>query len=110
MDTLARLIADQRERDRVQDAALRRAETAEAKLRERSTYLAVLEHKLKFPLALLRGWSDILAERWQELPVEVRTDALHIVADLTRAMGGTVTAQRRDGRGSTLLVTLPLAS
>lgn len=55
MGLLARLIADQGERDRARKAAVQRADAAEARLRDRATFLAVAEHKLKSPLALMRG-------------------------------------------------------
>ncbi len=62
MEMLARLIANQWERDRVHAQALHRAETAEERLRQRAAFLAEAEHKLKSPLTVIRGWSDMLAE------------------------------------------------
>lgn len=84
LERLARLIAEQWERDRLLDDAVRRANDAEAALRARATYLAMAEHKLKSPLALLRGWSDILVESWQELPAEVIEEALQTLQEASR--------------------------
>jgi signal transduction histidine kinase len=62
MMMLARLIADQWERDRRHDAALNRAAQAEERLRQRASFLAEAEHKLKSPLTVLRGWSELLTD------------------------------------------------
>lgn len=81
MAMLARLIADQWHRDQIHQAALDRAEAAETRLRERATFLAVAEHKLKSPLFVLRGWSDILVDQWDEVSTQVRGEALRDMSD-----------------------------
>ena len=84
MALLARLMADQWERDRVRYAAVLRADEAEARMRQRASFLAVAEHKLKSPLALLRGWSDLLVDQWPEMEDEVRNEALQTMQEASR--------------------------
>ena len=79
MHMLARLISDQWERDNVRVAAVERAETAEARLEERAVFLAEAEHKLKSPITLVKGWSELLAKRWEGLPPETRLTAIETI-------------------------------
>jgi signal transduction histidine kinase len=102
MGLLARLIADQWERDRLQKAAVLRAETAEATLRERAMFLAVAEHKLKSPLALLRGWTDLLAANWEELPPQVRGEAVRTMQEAARDAVRQVNEMLDEARGAVL--------
>lgn len=102
MGLLARLIADQWERDRAYTAAVRRAREAEERLRERATFLAVAEHKLMSPLALVRGWCDFLADGWNEMPADVRADALTTVRDASRVAVGQVREMLLEARAEVL--------
>jgi signal transduction histidine kinase len=102
MGLLARLIADQWERDRVRDAAVRRAEVAETRLREHAMFLAVAEHKLKSPLALLRGWSDLLVENSDKLPPEVRAEALQTMQEASKDAVRQVNQMLDEARGAVL--------
>ncbi len=76
MHLFARLIADQWERDRAHQRLVQRTRTAENRIRNRAMFLAEAEHKLKTPLTILRGWSDMLAEHWADMSEENRTAAL----------------------------------
>jgi signal transduction histidine kinase len=75
MDMFARLIADQWQRDKEHADAEQRASHAEQRLKERVMFLAEAEHKLKSPLTILRGWTDLLSEGWREFDDETRAKA-----------------------------------
>ncbi len=62
MEVFARLISDQRERDRRTRLAEDHAQFVERRLSQRAMFLAVAEHKLKSPLTAILGWSSMLHE------------------------------------------------
>lgn len=76
MNLFARLIADQWERDRVHEILVERTKSAERRMRSRAMFLAEAEHKLKTPLTILRGWSDMLAENWDAISEDDRSKAI----------------------------------
>ncbi len=84
MRLLAQLIGDQWERDRHHADAIARAEAAENRLRERAVFLAEVEHQLKSPLTVIRGWSELLVQDWASLDDEQRANAAHTVLDASR--------------------------
>jgi signal transduction histidine kinase len=85
MAMLGRLIADQWKRDRRAAEDQRRAEAAEAAIRDRDRFLAVAEHQLKTPLMVLQGWSAVLADEWEVVPGETRQVALLDMRDAAAA-------------------------
>jgi signal transduction histidine kinase len=57
--------------------ASRRADAAEERLRARAEFLAVAEHKLKTPLAILTGWARTLQR--DGLPSQMREKGLEVI-------------------------------
>jgi signal transduction histidine kinase len=108
MTLLGRLLADQWQRDLSHVAALRRAEAAEERLRERATFLAVAEHKLKTPLCVLQSWSAILADDWAEVPEDVRSTALEDMRDSSIEAARQVDEMLQEARGQALATQLDL--
>ena len=84
MRLLAQLIGAQWVRDRNHADAIVRAETAENRLRERAVFLAQVEHQLKSPLTVIRGWSELLVQDWASLDDQQRADAARTVLDAAR--------------------------
>jgi signal transduction histidine kinase len=67
MKLLARLMADQVDRDRAIERERARATAAEARTRDRALLMAAAEHKVKTPLTVVAGLASTLAGRWDEI-------------------------------------------
>jgi signal transduction histidine kinase len=65
------------------DAARRRADDAEARLRDQALLFAEAEHKLKTSLGIVAGWARTLDDRWDELSEEIRREAVTTVRRTT---------------------------
>jgi signal transduction histidine kinase len=65
------------------DAAGRRADDAEARLRDQALLFAEAEHKLKTSLGVVAGWARTLDDRWDELSVEQRRYAVTTIRRTT---------------------------
>jgi K+-sensing histidine kinase KdpD len=102
MRMLARLIADQWRRDREYSKAQRRAEQAEERLRQRALFLAEAEHKLKTPLTIIRGWSDLLSDDWDDLPEPQRKKAISTIHDASLKAGAQVDQLLHEARSEVL--------
>ncbi len=73
-DQLAALVAADEARRRADDRAAswsRQHDALAETLQERTEFLAVAQHKLKTPLAIVAGWASTL-ERWDRLGVDER--------------------------------------
>jgi signal transduction histidine kinase len=65
------------------DAEGRRAQGLEARLRDQALLFAEAEHKLKTSLGIVAGWARTLDDRWDELPHEVRREAVATIRRTT---------------------------
>lgn len=79
MKLFARLIADQWDRDQLRAEAEQRAQNAEERLRSRALFFAEAEHKLKSPLTLISGWSEVLDGGWNDFSEEQLSDAIKTI-------------------------------
>jgi signal transduction histidine kinase len=78
MEHLAHLVAEHVVRQQTA-ATERRAEVAEETLRARAVFLAQTEHELKVPLTVIEGMARTLAQDWESLTVEERSEFLDTV-------------------------------
>jgi signal transduction histidine kinase len=81
MEMFAQLISDQWARDREREEMSKRADSAEQQLRQRALFLAEAEHKLKTPLTILKGWSSMLADGWDQFADSERDNALRTMVN-----------------------------
>jgi signal transduction histidine kinase len=84
----------------------------EQRLQERELFLAGAEHKLKTPLMVLQGWSDVLAAEWASVPPVTRDEALRDMREAAEDAIGQLDrllTQAHSGELSTELELLPVA-
>lgn len=77
----ARLIADAILAERDIAAARNRAARAQRFLRERLTFTAEVEHKMRTPLTLIKGWAEMLINNDAQLEPQQRVDATVVIRD-----------------------------
>jgi len=79
MQMFARLIADQVEREEQLGVERSRTVAAETRTMRRAMLLAAAEHKVKTPLAVIRGAASTLVDAWDDLPDSQRRELAEVV-------------------------------
>ncbi|MBA8792598.1 signal transduction histidine kinase [Friedmanniella endophytica] len=79
LTALTQLVADQWRVDRDHADQLERLVQAESRSTEQSLRLSEDEHKLKTPLAVVNGWTELLVGDWDDLTPEHRDRAVRTV-------------------------------
>jgi signal transduction histidine kinase len=70
---------------RLYGEAHRRAAELEEERRQRETFISVISHELRGPIAVLMGYADLLPD-WDRIPADRRARALRAIGDQTRQM------------------------
>lgn len=76
LQLFSRIVADQVARERLREEAAMRATLAEQRLRARARLLAMAEHELKTPMAVLVGWSELVREQRDSGLADVALEAM----------------------------------
>lgn len=85
MRVFSTIIADTVRRERARQVSEERAAEVEARLRSRARFLAMAEHQLKNPLAVIAGWASVLqADR---LDPEASRHAVDVIANSADRLG-----------------------
>lgn len=85
----ANMIATSLQRDRALEQARARAEYAETRLTDRIRFAAQVEHAMKSPITVIKGWAETLRERGQDDP-EARRMGLDAIETTANRLAGQV--------------------
>lgn len=98
----ANMIATSLQRDRALEQARARAEYAEARLADRIRFAAQVEHAMKSPITVIKGWAETLRDRAPD-DLEARTmglDAIESTADRLAGQVEDLLAEARSAIGA----------
>lgn len=105
-DLFARLVADRLGREVELGRERLRADRAERELERRTRFVAASEHAMKTPLSVVRGWSQVLLARLDQLSSDDVRDGLERIVRAGEQLTGQVEAMLGEARASVLATDL----
>lgn len=104
----ALLISERWELDRNSKLLSRRAELAEQRVKERATFLALAEHKLKSPLTVIRGWAEELNDSWDTMSEEARRKGAGVILRSSEQLATQVNDLLEEARNEVVATSLTM--